>query len=162
MDWNYRVNLYEDYTIDEIIAYIAKEEINDSLNNSFTYQKNDKRNSTNENDTNFSTQVEDVTMFSNQNDFNDVTLACVDKQFKTHKQVISTSSLVLDFNSTEQNSIVALEMQEQMSEQVFTNISEELLKEICEEVSADVQNEIEECSQLLYENIAEELQNEIF
>jgi len=141
VDWNYRVNIFDDYIKEETIARIAKEESIDPLNNSFTYQRNANINFTNENDeeTIFSIQNKDETVFSNQNDFCDVKLACEDKQIKTHKRVISSPS----------------------PEQIYNNISEELLKEIFEEISEDVLDEIEECSSIIYENVSEVLLSEI-
>ena len=120
--------MIDDYKNEETIAKIEK--VSDELNDSFTYQRNHKANLHIQTDDDyiFSIQNEDETIYSNKNDFCDVTLACEDKHIKTHKPVISSTSPVINFDSTEQNKLVALERQKLMSEQVYNNIFEEVLK----------------------------------
>ena len=153
VDWNYKIHIFDDYKAEETIAKIVKD--TEDLNDSFTYQTNDKINMLKEDDNaNFSShnKVKQV-----KQNLHDVTLACEDEQIKTHKQVIFSSSPELNSFCTDKNTIVVLERQEIMSEQVYTTLSEELLNDICEEISACVLDEIEECSESIYETLKEEL-----
>ena len=99
---------------------------------------------------------------SNENDLSDVTLACEDRQIKTHKIVLSSLNHAFNFNSTEQTKIIGLNSQELISEQVYNNISEAFLKEMSEAVAADVLEEIIGCSKIIYENISEEILSEMY
>ena len=68
-----------------------------------------------------------------------MTLAGENRQLTTHKMIISSSSPALNFDSTFQNSSIALERQQELqSEQVYKGISEELSSDLCAEISLEM------------------------
>ena len=82
-------------------------------------------------ETNFCVQKKDETIFSNQNDFCDVTLACEDSQILTHKLMNSSTSPEQVFSNLSDEI-------EEYSKLIYENVSEEIIYEISKELYFEV------------------------
>ena len=95
-------------------------------------------------------------------DFCDVTLACEDKQFNAHKEMISSTSTVLNLDYKVQSTVILLEMQDKISEEIFNNVSEELFNELSEELYSEITDKcFEDVSKKICQEVSEEMCDDV-
>ena len=153
VDWNYRVHIINDYIKEETVSKIEK--IEEDLNDSFIYQTsyNNKFSTECNEEANFPMQNKDEIIFSNKNEFCEVTLAC--------EQIYSNLLEEILKESCEEVSDDVLHKFKEYSESLYENISEEIFQELCKETSANILDEIEAYSKYIYDSLLEEIISEI-